>query len=93
MQAWIERAWISRPIRWLLALLAPVGYLKQFEREGDYTSRLALMEDTKLLPSGPVWDYYCEQKGVPSGEAWLAEVKRYEATELAKRAWTAASPA
>ena len=28
--------------------------------------------------SAAVWDFYCESKGVPVGEAWLAEVKRYE---------------
>jgi L-rhamnose isomerase len=62
----------------LLALLAPIGKLKQAELEGDYTTRLALMEDAKLLPAGAVWDYHCAQHGVPIGEAWLAEVKRYE---------------
>jgi L-rhamnose isomerase len=70
----------------LLALLAPVQKLKQLELEGDYTSRLALMEDAKLLPAGPVWDYYCEKAGVPVGEAWLAEVKKHEKEVLAQRA-------
>jgi L-rhamnose isomerase len=69
----------------LLALVAPIAKLKQFEAEGDYTSRLALMEDAKLLPAGAVWDYYCACEGVPVGEAWLAEVKDYERTVLAKR--------
>ena len=31
----------------LLALLAPIDKLRQLEAEGDYTSRLALMEDAK----------------------------------------------
>ena len=31
----------------LLALVAPIDKLKKFEAEGDYTSRLALMEDAK----------------------------------------------
>jgi L-rhamnose isomerase len=69
----------------LLALVAPIAKLKQFEAEGDYTSRLALMEDAKLLPAGAVWDYYCARQGVPVGDAWLAEVKNYERTVLAKR--------
>jgi L-rhamnose isomerase len=43
------------------------------------------MEDAKLLPAGAVWDYYCAREGVPVGEAWLAEVKNYERTVLAKR--------
>src|SRR5262249_4395036 len=48
----------------LLALLTPIEQLKQFEATRDFTSRLALMEDAKLLPAGAVWDYYCERKGV-----------------------------
>lgn len=69
----------------LLALLAPIDRLKAAEAEGDYTTRLALMEDAKLLPAGAVWDWYCEQQGVPVADAWLAEVKRYEAEVLANR--------
>ena len=69
----------------LLALVAPIQKLKKFELEGDYTSRLALLEDAKVLPFGAVWDYYCQQKGVPVGDAWLAEVKRYERDVLSKR--------
>ncbi|MCX6913458.1 MAG: L-rhamnose isomerase [Verrucomicrobia bacterium] len=69
----------------LLALVAPIAKLRQFEAEGDYTSRLALMEDAKLLPAGAVWDYYCARQSVPVGEALLTEVKNYERTVLAKR--------
>jgi len=69
----------------LMALLAPIDELREFEAAGDYTSRLALMEDAKVLPFGPVWDYYCQQKGVPVGDAWLAEVKRHEKDVLSKR--------
>ena len=69
----------------LLALVTPIGKLRQLEAEGDYTSRLALMEEAKLLPAGAIWDYYCARQGVPVGEAWLAEVKSYERTVLAKR--------
>jgi L-rhamnose isomerase len=69
----------------LLALVAPIKKLKEFEAAGDHTSRLALMEDAKVLPFGPVWDYYCHKLGTPVGEAWLTEVKQYEGTTLAKR--------
>ncbi|MGO8678914.1 MAG: L-rhamnose isomerase [Limisphaerales bacterium] len=69
----------------LLALLTPIAKLKSLEAEGDYTSRLALMEDAKVLPFGPVWDYYCQKLGTPASLAWLDEVKRYEETVLAKR--------
>ncbi len=70
----------------LSALLAPIDRLKALEAEGDFTSRLALMEDAKVLPFGAVWDYYCGTHGVPVGDAWLAEVKSYERAVLSKRA-------
>ncbi len=62
----------------LLAMLEPVDRLQQLEREGDFTSRLALMEEQKSLPFGAVWDYYCLKSEVPVGAAWLDEVKQYE---------------
>jgi L-rhamnose isomerase len=68
-----------------IAMLDPVARLKQLELDGDYTSRLALMEEAKTLPLGAVWDYHCLKQGVPVGEAWLAEVKTYEENVLIKR--------
>jgi L-rhamnose isomerase len=67
------------------ALLEPVEQLKKLEADGDYTSRLALMEELKTMPFAAVWDFYCAQKGVPVGMDWLAEVKKYEAGVLSKR--------
>ena len=69
----------------LLALLEPAAALRQAEAEGDTTGRLALLEETKTLPLGGVWDYYCLQQGVPVGADWLAHVKRYEREVLARR--------
>ena len=57
----------------LLALLEPPA-IRAAELAGDNTARLALQEESKSLPFGAVWDYYCETKGVPVGTAWLAEV-------------------
>jgi len=68
-----------------IAMLDPMAKLKQLELDGDYTSRLALMEEAKTLPFAAVWDYYCLQQNVPVGEAWLAEVKRHEKDVLSKR--------
>ena len=69
----------------LYALLEPTEMLKQKELEGDYTSRLALLEELKSYPFAAVWDYYCEIMGVPVREAWLSEVKQYEKDVLSKR--------
>ena len=68
----------------LIAMLEPPA-IKAAEARGDFTSRLALQEEARMLPFGAVWDYYCESKGVPVGENWLAEVKRYERDVLSKR--------
>jgi L-rhamnose isomerase len=68
-----------------IAMLDPIDQLKRLELEGDYTSRLALMEETKTRPFAAVWDYYCLQQGVPVGAAWLSEVKKYEKDVLSKR--------
>lgn len=69
----------------LMALLEPITILRQYEAEGNFTSRLALLEEIKTLPAGAVWDYYCFVQGVPTGMAWMEEVKKYERTELSKR--------
>ena len=69
----------------LMALLEPAA-LRESEKSGDYTARLALMEETKSLPWGAVWDAYCETQNVPVGTAWLGEVKGYERDVLSKRA-------
>jgi L-rhamnose isomerase len=68
----------------LIALLEPPA-IRAAEAAGDFTSRLAWQEEAKTLPFGAVWDYYCENKGVPAGEKWLAEVKHYEKAVLSKR--------
>jgi L-rhamnose isomerase len=69
----------------LIALLEPIAALRQAERANDYTARLALLEAGKTLPYGAVWDYYCEQSGVPAEGAWLREVKQYERDVLSRR--------
>lgn len=68
----------------LIALLEPPA-LREAEQSGDYTARLALMEEAKSLPWGAIWDAYCESQNVPAGQAWLAVVKDYESAVLSKR--------
>lgn len=69
----------------LSALLEPIDRLRQLEQSGDYTARLALLEEIKTLPLGAVWDRYCAVAGVPVGLAWLDSVRKYEADVLVKR--------
>jgi L-rhamnose isomerase len=69
----------------LLALLEPTARLRQMEEAGDYTARLAWLEELKGLPWAAVWDYYCLQHDVPAGLGFLDEVRTYETQELSKR--------
>ncbi|MFP4501454.1 MAG: L-rhamnose isomerase [Candidatus Hydrogenedentota bacterium] len=69
----------------MIACLEPTDLLKKLEADGDFTSRLALLEEVKALPFGAVWDYYCVQQDAAPGAAWLEEVKQYERDVLAKR--------
>ncbi len=47
----------------LLALLEPTEELKNYEHTGDYTKRLALLEEIKTLPFGFVWAKYLDMNG------------------------------
>lgn len=69
----------------LRALLEPIEMLRQAECKGDYSTRLALMEETRSLPWQAVWDYACAREGVAVGVDWLVAVKEYEAQELLTR--------
>ena len=69
----------------LYALLEPRKTLQKYEIEGDFTARLALMEELKTLPFGAVWDYYCLKHEVPPGMMWLSEIWKYEREILLKR--------
>jgi L-rhamnose isomerase len=82
--AWVigSRATLKALLR---ALVEPLDRLRAAELADDYTTRLALLEEAKNMPWGAVWDFYCEKSGTPGGEAWLAEIRRYEADVLAKR--------
>jgi L-rhamnose isomerase len=69
----------------LVALLTPIRKLREAEWTGNYSARLALLEESKFLPFGPVWDHFCESQGVPPAETWLPEVQRHEREVLSKR--------
>ena len=82
-------AWVigARALRkaLLVALLEPVARLREAENAGDFTSRLAWMEECKWLPYATIWERLCELEDMPAGAAWLDQVRRYEADVLAKR--------
>lgn len=69
----------------LKALLEPAAQLNEMEASFDNGHKLALLEELKALPFGAVYDYFCEQQGVPSGSEWISSVDSYEKKVLAKR--------
>lgn len=69
----------------LIALLEPTGNMRDMESGGDYTGRLAMLEEMKTMPFGAVWDYHCLKQDAPAGQDWLADVRAYEKDVLAKR--------
>lgn len=69
----------------LRALLEPVDMLKTLENNGDYTARLALLEEQKSLPWQAVWEAWCLRHDVPAGAGWLHDVRHYEQQILSQR--------
>lgn len=69
----------------LFALLEPSESLRELENAGDFTARLAMIEEMKTMPAGAVWDYYCLTKNVPPGIKWLDTVRAYERDVLLER--------
>ena len=69
----------------LYAMLMPNDQLKELQDTGDYTKRLALLEEFKTYPFGAIWNYYCEQMNVPVKEHWLADIAEYEEKVLSHR--------
>ncbi len=69
----------------LMALLEPFEQARALEVGGDYTGRLALLEELKALPFNAVWDEFCLRQGVPVGFTFLDAIRDYEKTVLAQR--------
>ncbi len=69
----------------MYALLEPTQKLTDYENQGDYTSRIALLEELKAMPWQAVWDYFCHINNVPVGTDWMQTVKEYEKEVLSKR--------
>lgn len=69
----------------LMALLEPREILRQYENDGNFTARLALLEELKGLPFGAIWDHYCHSQGVPVGISFMDEITTYENDVLSKR--------
>ena len=62
----------------LTALLEPTALLESAEASGDYTARLALIEEFKNLPVNAVWEEICLRTQTPVNTEWLTQLKQYE---------------
>lgn len=69
----------------LFALLQPYRMLKKLQDESDFSKLMVMQEELKFYPFAEVWDEYCRQSGVESGEEWFEEVERYEKETLSQR--------
>ncbi|MHB9137942.1 MAG: L-rhamnose isomerase [Victivallaceae bacterium] len=68
------------------ALLEPTDMLKELELEGNFTGRLAAMqEELKTMPFGAVWDFFCSQHDAGVGLEWLDSIASYEKEVLSGR--------
>jgi len=66
-------------------LLEPIKQLRDFEANGRNFERLALLEEAKSFPWAAVYDYFCLQKGVVAGDAYIADIQQYEKEVTSKR--------
>jgi L-rhamnose isomerase len=67
------------------ALLEPIATLREYEANGQYFERLALLEEMKSKPFSAVWDYFCMAESVPVGTDYISEIQKYEKKVLSKR--------
>ncbi len=68
----------------LMALLEPAEIAAR-EEAGDYTARLAMQEEQKLMPFSEIWREYCRRCEAPEDLSWLDTVRQYENDVLSKR--------
>ena len=69
----------------LFALLEPTEKLLNYEENGRWFERLAMLEEMKSKPFGAVWDYYCLKNEVPVAQDYIPEVLGYEDKVLSQR--------
>jgi L-rhamnose isomerase len=69
----------------LAALLEPTARLRRSEDAGDFTARLAQIEENKTLPLGAVWEEHCRRQNAPADRGWISEVQLYERDVLSSR--------
>lgn len=88
-------ATISRTAAWVIgtrnmqkallhALLRPWNRLRSAEDTLDFTARLVMTEELKDLPYGAVWEQFCAQLDVPSGQTLITDLNSYQSSVAAR---------
>lgn len=67
----------------LNALVTPNAMLKELQDNNQFTKLMSMQEEMKTMPFGDVWNYFCEECGVPTN--WIEEIETYEKEVLSKR--------
>lgn len=75
----------SAQMGFMYALLEPREKLVEFENKGRNFERLAYLELLKTMPFSAVYDYYCMQNDVVTGQDYINEILKYEKEVLSKR--------
>jgi L-rhamnose isomerase len=69
----------------LQAFLEPLKKLREYEANGQYFERLALLEEAKGLPWNAVWDYFCMTNDIAVGDDYIKDIQQYEKDVTSKR--------
>ena len=68
----------------LNALCTPNATMKELQDSAQFSRKMVMMEDCKMLPIGDVWAEYCRQCGVDA-DNYYDEIEKYENEVLLKR--------
>ena len=69
----------------LFAFLEPRETLVNYEENGQFVERLAMLEWLMTKPCGDIWDYYCMTNNVPVSQDFISDIQQYERDVLSKR--------
>ncbi len=59
--------------------------MRDFEKQDRNFERMAYLEELKAMPRNALYSYYCQQQGVPVGDAYIKEIEEYEEQITSKR--------
>lgn len=68
----------------LNALVTPNDILTELQDTCQFSRKMVVMEDCKMLPLGDVWEEYCRQCNVPAN-GYYDDIEEYEKEVLLKR--------